>query len=138
MSHTVSPLSSLCRSRTLFIRCLSPNSKQVPGIFDVEFVSSQLRNSGTLEAVQLIKEGYPVRVPLPEFVNRYGHLAGKGVSFTDERETCCAVLAKAIGDPSTLYQIGASKVRAHAGESSSLIVRLLPGYTRRMELSLVQ
>lgn len=43
---------------------------QLPGIFDVEFVSSQLRNSGILEAVQLIKDGYPIRIPLGQFVNR--------------------------------------------------------------------
>ncbi|KAM4663491.1 unconventional myosin-XVB-like [Discoglossus pictus] len=56
------------RGRTLFVRCISPNHKNLPGIFDIEFVSSQLRNSGILEAVHLMKDGYPVRIRLREFV----------------------------------------------------------------------
>ncbi|KAM8945884.1 myosin XVB [Pelodytes ibericus] len=102
--------SRLERSRTLFIRCISPNTKKLPGVFDVEFVTSQLQNSGILEVVQLMKEGYPVRIPLKEFVRRYAHLAGRGISFSDERESCAAVLTKTLGDPSPFYQIGFSKV----------------------------
>ncbi|KAM4034530.1 unconventional myosin-XVB-like [Anomaloglossus baeobatrachus] len=82
----------------------------LPGIFDVEFVSSQLRNSGILEAVQLMKDGYPIRIPLTQFVNRYGHLAGKGNILTEDREYCAAVLTKIFGDSSSLYQIGISKI----------------------------
>ncbi|XP_077112554.1 unconventional myosin-XVB-like [Ranitomeya variabilis] len=100
----------LKRSHTLFIRCISPNSKKLPGIFDVEFVSSQLRNSGILEAVQLMKDGYPIRIPLRQFVNRYGHLAGKGNILSEDREYCSAVLTKIFGDSSALYQIGISKI----------------------------
>ncbi|XP_040185823.1 unconventional myosin-XV-like [Rana temporaria] len=82
----------------------------LPGIFDVEFVSSQLRNSGMLEAVQLMKDGYPIRIPFKEFVNRYGHLVEKVISFPDDRECCAAVLNKTFGGSSSLYQIGISKV----------------------------
>ncbi|KAM4691202.1 myosin XVB [Rhinophrynus dorsalis] len=98
------------RGHTLVIRCISPNPKKLPGIFDVEFVSSQLRNSGILEAVQIMKEGYPVRIQLKEFMRRYGHLVRKGNSFSDDKEICAAVLTKIFGDSSVLYQIGLSKV----------------------------
>ncbi|CAH2302394.1 myosin XVB [Pelobates cultripes] len=97
-------------SRTLFIRCISPNTKKLPGVFDVEFVTLQLRYSGILELVQLMKEGYTVRIPLTDFVKRYAHLTGRGISFSDERECCAAVLNKVLGDHSALYQIGFSKV----------------------------
>ncbi|XP_056405576.1 myosin XVB [Hyla sarda] len=100
----------LKRSHTFFVRCISPNPKKLPGIFDVEFVSSQLRNSGILEAVQLIKDGYPIRIPLGQFVNRYGHLAGRECTFTEDRKYCAAVLTKIFGESSALYQIGNSKV----------------------------
>ncbi|XP_069807987.1 unconventional myosin-XVB-like [Dendropsophus ebraccatus] len=100
----------LKRGHTLFVRCISPNPTKLPGIFDVEFVSSQLRNSGILEAVQLIKDGYPIRIPLGQFVNRYGHLAGKDTTFPEDREYCAAVLRKIFGDSSALYQLGMSKV----------------------------
>ncbi|XP_041432646.1 unconventional myosin-XV-like isoform X1 [Xenopus laevis] len=102
--------SRLERGHTLFIRCITPNPKQLQGIFDVEFVSSQLRNSGILETVQLMKEGYPIRIPLKDFVSRYGYLVKSSASFANEQECCAAVLTKAVGDPSKRYQIGLSKV----------------------------
>ncbi|KAM5135162.1 LOW QUALITY PROTEIN: myosin XVB [Mantella aurantiaca] len=100
----------LKRSHVLFVRCIAPNPKKLPGIFDVEFVSSQLRNSGILEAVQILKDGYPIRTPFREFVSRFGPLAGKDLSFPDDRECCAAVLSKTFGDSSPLYQIGIAKV----------------------------
>ncbi|XP_073462514.1 uncharacterized protein [Aquarana catesbeiana] len=63
-----------------------------------------------LEAVQLMKDGYPIRILFKEFVNRYGHLVEKGITFPDDRECCAAVLNKTFGDSSSLYQIGISKV----------------------------
>uniref|UniRef100_A0A8B9DB74 Myosin XVB n=1 Tax=Anser cygnoides TaxID=8845 RepID=A0A8B9DB74_ANSCY len=40
-------------------------------IFDVEYVTCQLRHSGILEAIHIKKEGYPVRLPFQNFLARY-------------------------------------------------------------------
>ncbi|NXE75993.1 MYO15 protein, partial [Cochlearius cochlearius] len=100
----------LRRSHAFFIRCITPNPKKLSNIFDVEYVTCQLRHSGILEAIHIRKEGYPVRLPFQNFLARYGLLAGRGHSCLEEREGCAAVLAHVVGNTSDLYQIGVTKV----------------------------
>ncbi|KFP15085.1 Unconventional myosin-XV, partial [Egretta garzetta] len=100
----------LRRSHAFFIRCITPNPKKLSNIFDVEYVTCQLRHSGILEAIHIRKEGYPVRLPFQNFLARYGVLAGRGRSCLEEREGCAEVLAHVVGNPSDLYQIGVTKV----------------------------
>ncbi|NXW59260.1 MYO15 protein, partial [Eurystomus gularis] len=100
----------LRRSHVFFIRCITPNSKKLSNIFDVEYVTCQLRHSGILEAIHIRKEGYPVRLPFQNFLARYGLLAGRRHNCLEEREGCMAVLSLVVGNPSDLYQIGVTKV----------------------------
>ncbi|NWW68926.1 MYO15 protein, partial [Ifrita kowaldi] len=97
-------------SHAFFIRCITPNPRKLSNIFDVEYVSCQLRHSGILEAIHIQKEGYPVRLPFQSFLARYGLLAGSRPSSLEQREGCAAVLAHVVGNPSDLYQIGVTKV----------------------------
>ncbi|XP_009705855.1 PREDICTED: unconventional myosin-XV, partial [Cariama cristata] len=60
----------LRRSHTFFIWCITPNPKKLSNIFDVEYVTCQLRHSGILEAIHIRKEGYPVRLPFQNFLAR--------------------------------------------------------------------
>uniref|UniRef100_A0A8C0EC29 Myosin XVB n=1 Tax=Bubo bubo TaxID=30461 RepID=A0A8C0EC29_BUBBB len=60
-----------CRSHIFFIRCITPNPKKLSNIFDVEYVTCQLRHSGILEAIHIRKEGYSVRLPFQNFLARY-------------------------------------------------------------------
>ncbi|NWR82334.1 MYO15 protein, partial [Furnarius figulus] len=100
----------LRRSHAFFIRCITPNPKKLSNIFDVEYVTCQLRHSGILEAIHIRKEGYPIRLPFQSFLARYGLLAGPRLSCLEDREGCAAVLARVLGNPSDLYQIGVTKV----------------------------
>ncbi|NXS46667.1 MYO15 protein, partial [Balaeniceps rex] len=100
----------LRRSHAFFIRCITPNPKKLSNIFDMEYVTCQLRHSGILEAIHIRKEGYPVRLPFQNFLARYGLLAGQGHNCLEEREGCAAVLSRVVGNPSDLYQIGVTKV----------------------------
>uniref|UniRef100_A0A8C3J0X3 Myosin motor domain-containing protein n=1 Tax=Calidris pygmaea TaxID=425635 RepID=A0A8C3J0X3_9CHAR len=75
-------------------------------IFDVEYVTCQLRHSGILEAIHIRKEGYPVRLPFQNFLARYSGL----LAWDSPREGCVAVLSRVVGNPSDLYQIGVTKV----------------------------
>ncbi|NXA73461.1 MYO15 protein, partial [Thryothorus ludovicianus] len=97
-------------SHVFFIRCITPNPRKLSNIFDVEYVTCQLRHSGILEAIHIQKEGYPVRLPFQSFLARYGLLAGSRPSSLKQREGCAAVLAHVLGSPSDLYQIGVTKV----------------------------
>ncbi|NXU88135.1 MYO15 protein, partial [Xiphorhynchus elegans] len=100
----------LRRSHAFFIRCITPNPKKLSNTFDVEYVTCQLRHSGILEAIHIRKEGYPIRLPFHSFLARYGLLAGRRLSCLEGREGCAAVLARVLGNPSELYQIGVTKV----------------------------
>ncbi|XP_044840359.1 unconventional myosin-XV-like [Mauremys mutica] len=100
----------LRRSHTFFICCITPNPKKLSDVFDVEYVTCQLRHSGILEAIHIRKEGYPIRIPFQHFLVRYGALTDQGQSYSQERDGCAAVLSHVVGDPSDLYQIGVTKV----------------------------
>ncbi|NXL35219.1 MYO15 protein, partial [Glaucidium brasilianum] len=100
----------LRRSHIFFIRCITPNPKKLSNIFDVEYVTCQLRHSGILEAIHIRKEGYPVCLPFQNFLARYGLLAGRRHNSLEKREGCAAVLSHVVGNPSDLYQIGVTKV----------------------------
>ncbi|XP_077183884.1 myosin XVB isoform X2 [Paroedura picta] len=100
----------LNRSHVFFVRCVKPNSRMLPNIFDTEYVACQLRHSGILEAICIRKEGYPIRIPFCHFLIRYGVLAGQGSSCLPERDSCIAVLSYVVGDHLDLYQIGLTKV----------------------------
>ncbi|NWR96992.1 MYO15 protein, partial [Motacilla alba] len=97
-------------SHAFFIRCITPNPRKLSNVFDVEYVNCQLRHSGILEAIHILKEGFPVRLPFQSFLARYGLLAGSRPSSLEQREGCAAVLAHVVGTPSDLYQIGVTKV----------------------------
>ncbi|XP_064584955.1 myosin XVB [Zonotrichia leucophrys gambelii] len=97
-------------SHAFFIRCITPNPRKLSNVFDVEYVNCQLRHSGILEAIHILKEGFPVHLPFQSFLARYGLLAGSSPSSLEQREGCAAVLAHVVGNPSDLYQIGVTKV----------------------------
>uniref|UniRef100_A0A8C5IR67 MY15B protein n=1 Tax=Junco hyemalis TaxID=40217 RepID=A0A8C5IR67_JUNHY len=88
-------------SHAFFIRCITPNPRKLSNVFDVEYVNCQLRHSGILEAIHILKEGFPVHLPFQSFLASPGGF---------QREGCAAVLAHVVGNPSDLYQIGVTKV----------------------------
>nr|XP_014347315.1 PREDICTED: unconventional myosin-XV-like [Latimeria chalumnae] len=98
------------RCNTFFIHCIKPNPKKLPGIFDVDYVTGQLRHSGIFEAIQIRKEGYPIRTLCQNFVNRYGILGNRSQTHLPLRDQCAAIIEKFEGNHSDLYQIGLTKV----------------------------
>merc|ERR1719498_2083294 len=57
-----------------FIRCIKTNPQKAPGIFDRQYVEDQLRTGGVLQAVEVGRAGYPVRLPPDECWNSFRHL----------------------------------------------------------------
>ncbi|KAG5187970.1 myosin-like protein [Tribonema minus] len=58
-----------------YVRCIKPNDALVAARFDHERIAEQLRNAGVLEVVRVARAGFPVRLGVSEFVQRYGLLA---------------------------------------------------------------
>ncbi|KAH3877396.1 hypothetical protein DPMN_001261 [Dreissena polymorpha] len=65
-------MSSLGSSDVHYIRCIKPNTKSLPGLFDCQYVMSQLVAGGIIETVRICSLGYPVRMAYSEFLHRYG------------------------------------------------------------------
>ncbi|KAF7642283.1 hypothetical protein LDENG_00260960, partial [Lucifuga dentata] len=73
-SHFLQSLSELTtrleRCKTTFIRCLKPNYIKLPDVFDLDYVSAQLRHAGMLETIHIRKEGFPIRIQYSYFIER--------------------------------------------------------------------
>lgn len=60
-----------------FIRCVKPNPRNVPDEFERSTVTEQLRYGGVLQAVQVSRAGYPIRLPHDEAYLDYQYLRSK-------------------------------------------------------------
>lgn len=60
-----------------FIRCIKPNPQNVPDVFDRSTVNEQLRYGGVLQAVQVSRAGYPVRLSHRDCFDDYKSLADR-------------------------------------------------------------
>ena len=60
-----------------YARCITPNTKNLPQLFDMVHSGGQLRCAGVLEAVRISRMAYPNRMPHSAFARRYALLAAK-------------------------------------------------------------
>ncbi|KAH1221604.1 Myosin-2 [Glycine max] len=102
-----------------FIRCIKPNTKQLPGIFDEVLVLQQLRCCEVLEVVRVSRAGYPTRMAHQEFSRRYGFLLSEANVLQDPLSISVAVLQK-FNIPSEMYHVGYTKLYLRAGQIDSL------------------
>jgi myosin heavy subunit len=52
---------SMQSTHALFVRCVYPNDDKMPDTFSDDVVSRQLRCGGLLEALRILKLGFPTR-----------------------------------------------------------------------------
>ncbi|KAH1127570.1 hypothetical protein AAZX31_06G236400 [Glycine max] len=102
-----------------FIRCIKPNSKDLPGIFDEGLVLQQLRCCEVLEVVRLSRAGYPIRMGHQEFSRRYGFLLSEANISQDPLSISVAVLQK-FYIPYEMYHVGYTKLYLRAGQIDAL------------------
>ena len=58
-----------------YVRTIKPNDDLKPGTFTYDRIAEQLRNAGVLEVVRVARAGFPVRLGIQEFIDRYAVLA---------------------------------------------------------------
>ncbi|NXY52974.1 MYO15 protein, partial [Callaeas wilsoni] len=86
------------RCNPFFVRCIKPNNKKEPGLFEADVVSTQLRYSGILETIRIRKEGFPIRIPFLVFIDRCLGAAGWALpSQRGETTELVGVLGAAFG-----------------------------------------
>ncbi|XP_066433961.1 unconventional myosin-XV [Eleutherodactylus coqui] len=99
------------RCNPFFVRCIKPNSKKEPCLFESDVVTTQLKYSGILETIRIRKEGFPVRIPFSFFLSRYRCVMDLGRNIRADGPLCVTVLRKLC--PSVhpiMYCIGMSKL----------------------------
>ena len=104
-----------------FVRCIKPNGIFAPLKVDDEMVMLQLRNNGSLEAVQLMRAGFPTRVPYEVMVQRYKSSLENvpGVTDLSDAQFCEVLCAVAELSPED-YRLGVSKIFLRAGRGQFL------------------
>ncbi|KAG1338425.1 Myosin-1 [Cocos nucifera] len=102
-----------------FIRCIKPNGKQLPGIYENDLVLQQLRCCGVLEVVRISRSGYPSRMTHQQFAARYGFLLLEDVQFQDPLSVSVAILQQFNILPE-MYQVGYTKLFFRTGQIAAL------------------
>ncbi|XP_040214368.1 unconventional myosin-XV [Rana temporaria] len=99
------------RCNPFFVRCIKPNSKKEPEMFEADIVVSQLKYSGILETIRIRKEGFPVRIPFHFFLSRYRCVMDLGRNIHADGQICVTLLRKLCPSVSpNMYCIGVSKL----------------------------
>ena len=106
-----------------FIRCIKSNPELLPKKLHGESVMTQLRMSGTLDAVRLIQAGFPTRIPYEAIHSRYSNLLadapGMDISSLTPAEFCEAV-AEACGVGKNEYALGVNRMFFKLGSAAFL------------------
>jgi myosin-5 len=99
-----------------YIKCVKPNSDKVPGRFNAEMVTEQLRYSGALEVVRIRQEGFPISLSFAQFYEMFEKLGfrrgwkNSAVSTTPEAKEYTAALCGEYLKHKKEYQLGLTKV----------------------------
>uniref|UniRef100_A0A803MH59 Myosin motor domain-containing protein n=1 Tax=Chenopodium quinoa TaxID=63459 RepID=A0A803MH59_CHEQI len=102
-----------------FIRCIKPNSKQLPGVYEKDLVLQQLRCCGILEVVRIARCGYPSRITHEDFSQRFGFLISDKSVSQDPLSISVAILQQFNILPE-LYQVGYTKLYFRTGQIGAL------------------
>ncbi|KAI3869343.1 hypothetical protein MKX03_014521 [Papaver bracteatum] len=98
-----------------FIRCIKPNSRQLPGMYEKDLVLQQLRCCGVLEVVRISRSGYPTRMTHQQFARRYGFLLVENVASQDPLSISVSILQQFNVHPE-MYQVGYTKLFFRTGQ----------------------
>ena len=102
-----------------FVRCIKPNSQLAAFEFTASLCLTQLRCSGTIDAVQLMAGAYPTRIPYDSIYNRYAPQMPEFVRKLDP-PLFCEALALALDIPSNSFALGRTKIFFKAGKGQVL------------------
>jgi hypothetical protein len=99
-----------------YIRCIKPNNRKKPNLFNKLEVLHQLRCGGVLECIRISRAGYPTRRPYHQFLERYKLLARKTVYSTQQDlQKQTHALLEALRIDSDKFQLGLTKIFLRAG-----------------------
>jgi myosin heavy subunit len=118
-SQLVTLMKTLKTTTPYFVRCASPNGDQLPNKFVWEYVKPQLVYGGLVEALRMLKFGYPSRVKYDVIAEKYAHALNPMPENLNTRNFCEAIL-NVFGLSSSQYQLGLTKVFFRPGQQEFL------------------
>ncbi|KOO21906.1 myosin family protein with dil domain [Chrysochromulina tobinii] len=112
-------MEDLNSTKAHFIRCIKPNKELEAFKFTPSLVLTQLRCSGTIDAVQLMAGAYPTRIPYDSIYSRY---ASQMPDFVRKLEPplFCEALALALEISNKHFALGRTKIFFKAGKGQVL------------------
>ena len=103
-----------------FVRCILPNHKKRPKLFDNLLVLDQLRCNGVLEGIRIARTGFPNRLPFAEFRSRYEVLCSSMPTGYLEGQQAATIILEKLNLDKAWYRVGISKVFFRAGVLAEL------------------
>jgi myosin-5 len=100
-----------------FIRCIKPNTQQLPNVVDQELVLQQLRCCGVLEVVRIARSGYPTRHSHDQFATRWTTFCPCGEGVWEN------IIMHVAASKSASYASAPSSETCNAGECISRVLR---------------
>ncbi|KAH3681785.1 hypothetical protein WICPIJ_007223 [Wickerhamomyces pijperi] len=97
-----------------FVRCIIPNHKKKPHLFDKQLVLDQLKCNGVLEGIRIVRSGFPNRIFFNEFFTRYKVLS-KQTDFDYPIKENCQMILDSLGLDAGVCKVGSTKVFFKAG-----------------------
>eukprot|EP00392_Amoebophrya_sp_AT5.2_P002355 g2360.t1 len=102
-----------------YIRCFKPNAEQLPGKFNGQIVLDQMIQSGTIELVRMMHDGYPNRVPFGDLMQRFLPLLPPEFQGLDARMFVEALMV-AFEVPKSEWTTGTTRLFLKAGRMAVL------------------
>ncbi|KAG5291863.1 myosin [Histoplasma ohiense] len=103
-----------------FVRCILPNHKKRPKLFDGPLVLDQLRCNGVLEGIRIARTGFPNRLSFTEFRQRYEVLCPLMAKGYLDGQSAASLIVENLGLDKSLYRIGLTKMFFRAGVLAEL------------------
>ncbi|KAJ6443843.1 myosin type II heavy chain [Purpureocillium lavendulum] len=113
-------MSQLHSTHPHFVRCILPNHKKRPKLFNNLLVLDQLRCNGVLEGIRIARTGFPNRLPFAEFRQRYEVLCSNMPKGYLEGQAAASIMLEKLGLDKALYRVGLTKVFFRAGVLAEL------------------
>merc|ERR1719197_737800 len=108
-------MEKLHSTRATFVRCIKPNQKMKPKIFEGAGILSQLQCAGMVSVLDLMQGGYPSRTLFQDLYDMYKSVLPPELAALDAR-TFAKALFKALGMNEEDFQFGVSRVFFRPGK----------------------
>lgn len=92
-----------------FIRCIKPTPRMVPGEFDADYVTEQLRSLGIVQATEVLRVGLPHRVEYAQLV-RLMPQSARAIFKDASHDIVVACILQAFDVPADAYKLGTTRV----------------------------